>query len=450
MELLTTKPHKVGAIRNGRRELKVSSFCFGAYVYFLVDFFLHLSARIPGYGVIRPTLLLILIISFSLFVQRDNLRDLNKDPMYKSIVILIAYIFLSLPFVEWPGSVIKNNLSGFVKAVVFFFFTAFIVDSERRLKILISVFVTCQVIRVLEPLYLNVTQGYWGSKTHLGMGEFAQRLSGAPSDVINPNELGFVIATAFPFLYYFLWLGRWKAKLFFIFLAPILLYALVLTMSRGAMIAMLVIAWFIFKDSKRKALLLMVGAATLVALWSVMSADQKDRYLSLVDSSAKQAASAEGRINGMINEFIIGLKRPLFGHGLGTTGEAKHHLTGRSKAAHNLYAELLIEVGVVGLIIFMYYMLSIYRTLKINKSRVSLNDESSVFFVRLNKTFIAVFWMYAIYSINYWGLSVYYWYMFGGMSIAFGFLLQNGRLKKSEDSLIGVPRIQRAISRGTS
>ena|SRR5690554_31929 len=450
MELLTTKPHKVGAIRNGRRELKVSSFCFGAYVYFLVDFFLHLSARIPGYGVIRPTLLLILIISFSLFVQRDNLRDLNKDPMYKSIVILIAYIFLSLPFVEWPGSVIKNNLSGFVKAVVFFFFTAFIVDSERRLKILISVFVTCQVIRVLEPLYLNVTQGYWGSKTHLGMGEFAQRLSGAPSDVINPNELGFVIATAFPFLYYFLWLGRWKAKLFFIFLAPILLYALVLTMSRGAMIAMLVIAWFIFKDSKRKALLLVVGAATLVTLWSVMSADQKDRYLSLVDSSAKQAASAEGRINGMINEFIIGLKRPLFGHGLGTTGEAKHHLTGRSKAAHNLYAELLIEVGVVGLIIFMYYMLSIYRTLKINKSRVSLNDESSVFFVRLNKTFIAVFWMYAIYSINYWGLSVYYWYMFGGMSIAFGFLLQNGRLKKSEDSLIGVPRIQRVISRGTS
>src|SRR5690606_10303006 len=249
--LLTAKPNKVGVIQKGRKEVKVSTFCFGAYIYFLIDFFLHLSARIPGYGVIRPALLLVLIISFSLFVQRDKLRDLHKDPAYKAIIMLIVYIFISLPFVEWPGSVIKNNLPDFVKAVVFFFFTALIIDSERRLRTLLVVFVGCQVIRVLEPLYLNLTQGYWGSKTYLGVGEFAQRLSGAPSDVINPNELGFVIATAFPFLYYFLWLGRWKVKLLFVVIAPMLLYALVLTMSRGAMIAMLVIAWFIFKDSKR-------------------------------------------------------------------------------------------------------------------------------------------------------------------------------------------------------
>src|SRR5690606_25950315 len=115
MELLTAKPNKVGVIQKGRKEVKVSTFCFGAYIYFLIDFFLHLSARIPGYGVIRPTLLLVLIISFSLFVQRDKLRDLHKDPAYKAIIMLIVYIFISLPFVEWPGSVIKNNLPDFVK-----------------------------------------------------------------------------------------------------------------------------------------------------------------------------------------------------------------------------------------------------------------------------------------------------------------------------------------------
>jgi len=441
MELLTAKPNKVGVIQKGRKEVKVSTFCFGAYIYFLIDFFLHLSARIPGYGVIRPTLLLVLIISFSLFVQRDKLRDLHKDPAYKAIIMLIVYIFISLPFVEWPGSVIKNNLPDFVKAVVFFFFTALIIDSERRLRTLLVVFVGCQVIRVLEPLYLNLTQGYWGSKTYLGVGEFAQRLSGAPSDVINPNELGFVIATAFPFLYYFLWLGRWKAKLLFVVIAPMLLYALVLTMSRGAMIAMLVIAWFIFKDSKRKLFLVLVGVSILVALWSVMSSDQKDRYLSLVDSNAKQAASAEGRINGMINEFKIGLQRPIFGHGLGTTGEAKYHLKGRTQAAHNLYAELLMEVGVVGAIIFICYMFSIYRALKRNQGVLYKSESLDFFYMRLNRTLIALFWMYAIYSINYWGLSVYYWYMLGGMAIAFRWLLSKREAGRSSSELLGVEKI---------
>ena len=423
MELLTVKPNKVGIIRKGRKEVKVSTFCFGAYIYFLIDFFLHLSARIPGYGVLRPTLLLVAIISVSLLFQRDRLKDISKSQTYKSILILIGYIVVSLPLVEWPGSVVKNNIPDFVKAIVFFFFTAFIIDSEKRLKIFLLVFVGCQVIRVLEPLYLNITQGYWGSKTHLGMGEFAQRLSGAPSDVINPNELGFVIATAFPFLYYLLWLGRWKTKILFLTLAPFLLYALILTMSRGAMIAMLVIAWFIFKDSNKKPFLALVGVATLVAMWSVMSPEQKDRYLSLVDSDAKQAASADGRIQGMINEFKIGLERPIFGHGLGTTGEAKFHLKGRAQAAHNLYAELLMEVGIIGLFIFIYYMKSIYLVYKNNSRIIGELTEDRWFYVRLNKAIVALFWMYAVYSMNYWGLSVYYWYLLGGLSIAFGWLM---------------------------
>src|SRR5690606_16363363 len=101
---------------------------------------------------------------------------------------------------------------------------------------------------------------------------------------------GFVIATAFPFLYYLVWLGKWKSKVVFIILAPMLLYALVLTMSRGAMIAMLVVAWFIFKDSKNKVILVLVGIATVITLWAGMSAEQRDRYLSLVDSDAKQAS----------------------------------------------------------------------------------------------------------------------------------------------------------------
>ena len=58
-----------------------SSFSFGIYIFFLIDFFLHLSARFPAYGVIRPTLVLVLIISLSLFLQRERFKGWTKDPI---------------------------------------------------------------------------------------------------------------------------------------------------------------------------------------------------------------------------------------------------------------------------------------------------------------------------------------------------------------------------------
>src|SRR5690606_273338 len=123
-----------GAQVNGKT---VSSFCFGLYIYFLIDFFLHFSARVSAYGAIRPTLLLFFLISVSLFIQQGALKGRGQDQSFKAILILLGYLFVSLPFVAWPGSVLKNTIPTCVKAIVFLFFTALIVDTPKRLKITI-------------------------------------------------------------------------------------------------------------------------------------------------------------------------------------------------------------------------------------------------------------------------------------------------------------------------
>lgn len=402
-----------------------SAFTFWLFIYFLIDFFLHLSARIPGYGLIRPTLLLVVLISASLFLQRDKFRGWTRDPIVASLLLLVGYLVVSLPLVEWPGSVVKNNLGDFVKALVFFFFTVLLVDSNRRLKIFLTVFIACQVFRVLEPLFLHVTEGYWGSRTHLGHGEFAQRLAGAPSDVINPNELGFVIVTAVPFLHYLLWSSGFKAKLLYLLLIPPLLYALILTQSRGALLALFVVAFFVFKESIRKFSLMVAAVFIAIAGWHVMSDEQKDRYLSLVgQSETSNAATVDGRFEGMMREFGLGLERPIVGHGLGTTPEAKTHILGSRQASHNLYAELLIELGIIGTVIFLRFLLKVYQGLSENQKRIGrLSEGVGTFYVNLNKALIALFWMYAVYSLNYWGLSQYYWYLFAGAVVVFHRLL---------------------------
>lgn len=403
-------------------DTSVSGFLFGLYIYFTIDFFIHFSARIPGYGVIRPTLLITVIIGLMLLSQKDKFRGYGDTPVFKAILLLIIFIIVTLPFVTWPGSIIKNNLPEFVKAISFFFFTALIVDSEKRLRVFLFVFVACQLFRVLEPLYLYVVHGYLGTATYIGGGEFAGRLSGAPADVINPNELGFVIATLFPFLYYLAWGSPGnKGKLVFVVFSPLLVYALVLTMSRSAFIALCVVLWMILKESRHKFGMLVLLAGALLAVWPQLSPLQKDRYLSIFSSSTVGAATAQGRIDGMLKEFSLGFRRPVFGHGVGTTPEAKYHTYGKVKAAHNLYAELMIEIGLVGLFIFLRYLSAIYKSFSDNRKAMKSvhRDAKSDFQYRLNQTMITVFWMYVVFSFSYWGLSNYYWYMFGGLTVAF-------------------------------
>lgn len=405
--------------RSWQKAVGVSTMTFFMFQAYQIDFFLHISARIPGLGLLRPTMLMFAIITFMLILQRDKIAARMQNPILKAFGAFIVLMIVTLPFVKYPGSVIRANIPLFLKAIVFLYFTALILDNEKRLKTAVFTFVACQVLRVLEPLYLNITQGYWGSSTWMGGGEFANRLSGAPYDIINPNELGFVIATAIPFLHFFLIDKKWIIKLFYFGLMALMLYALILTMSRGAFLALLIIGWIVFRDSKRKIMLVMFAVIIAMAGWSVMDSNQKDRYLSLVSSDAKQSGSADGRLEGIINEFKLSMERPIFGFGLGTTAEAKFNTWGHGKASHSMYAEVIIEVGLVGLFFFLKFIFTIYKQIKL----IGLNENPKTEFeIRLLKSIKVVFWMFALYSLNYWGLSQYYWYNLAGITVALALL----------------------------
>ena len=332
-----------------------------------------------------------------------------------ALKVLLIYLIITLPLVTYPGSVIKNNLPFFVKAVVFFYFTASIVDTPARLKTFLNIFVAWQIFRVLEPLYLNITSGYWGSSTYMGGSEFASRLAGAPSDVINPNELGFVIVTIIPFLHFLLLPKGGFKKIIYLGLMAALLYALILTMSRGAFLALLVVGFMVFKESKKKSGLVFLAVIIAIGGWSVMTPVQKDRYLSLVSSDSKASGGVDGRLRGVVREFELGMNRPVFGHGIGTTPEAKFHFTGKRQASHSLYAELLIEIGIIGMFLFLRYLFCVYKTIAELKNAVSKDQFESN---QMLKVILSLFFMYLVYSINYWGLSQNYWYILGGLSVA--------------------------------
>ncbi|GFD95442.1 hypothetical protein KUL156_12640 [Alteromonas sp. KUL156] len=400
----------------GNKDKGTSGALFFFYNLYLIDFFFHLTSRIPILGKIRLTALLFLITWILALVDKQKIACKPTNQITSAMNALLVYLAATLLLTEYAGSVIRGNLLPFMKAISFFYFTVFCVDTLPRFKKVLALFIGLQLFRVLEPLYLNITQGYWGSMTYLG-GEYANRLSGAPHDIINSNELGFVIATIFPFLYFMHFMGKtFIKKCIVLVLLSLLGYAMILTMSRGAFLALCVGLLFLFKNAKNKTLLIVLGIVGVFAALSVMTDIQRERYLSIFGASKSEGSnrSADGRIKGMLYEFELGLTtRPIIGNGIGTTGETKFHDSGKYQPSHNFYAELLIEIGIIGAIFFFRFIKRIYFALQ--RLRRTSDDG---YLKNVVASLHVIFFMYAVYSLNYYGLSQSYWYFFGGLVVA--------------------------------
>lgn len=391
---------------------------FRLYLCFLVSFLLHLPARFLPLAEIRSDLLLMAAITLAIVMRSGTGERQQVEGNSESILwLLIAYVLVTLFLVKWPGSVLYTGIPGLAKSMVFFFFTAYLVDTEKKLAVLIAVFVGGQLFRVAEPLYMHVTSGYWGSSTYMGPGLNLNRLSGAPVDIINPNGLAYVILSILPFLHYFL-TGRsvWKFIMYCGVFA-ILMYALALTESRTGLVGLTIFAWMVIWKGRYRFLAAIIVFAAIIAVPSMMSPLQRDRYLSTVDHHVAGGATAEGRVQGVIKTFEVGLQAPIFGHGLGTSEEANGHALGDWQPSHDLYTEVFEELGAVGVVIFLSYLWSIFKNVHASLRDFSMKPESPSSLSSAANALHVWIWVYLVTSLATYGLSSYEWYLIGGLAL---------------------------------
>lgn len=400
---------------------QVTGLGFNLYLVFITSWFLHLGSRIPPLGTIRFDLILVGILT-TIVLARKTVQHGPKTETDKVLRILIMYSILTIPFVQWPGSVINRGIEQLIKAVVFYYFTVALVDTEKRLKTFILVFVACQLFRVMEPLFLHITQGYWGSYASMANWEYLDRLSGAPSDTINPNGLAFIVCTVLPFVYFLSGL-HWINRLALLIFAPLCVYALVLTGSRSGFVGLFGIVLGIVLKSRRPAPTATVAILIAVLAFPFLSADMQDRYLSIVGMGAKNEGTASGRVEGVEENFSVALRRPFFGHGLGTSREANANFGGEDKPAHNLYAEVAQELGFIGMIIVIFLIKSIFTGFSKCK-QLYLKCHASVYLLRIVDAMQIWLWLNILFSFASYGLTSYEWYLLAGFSVVLQRLAQ--------------------------
>jgi O-antigen ligase len=388
---------------------------FNLYLFFVTSWFLHLGTRIPLLGLIRFDLILVAVLAILALLGRAHQLQSPTTDTDRWLRVLIIYSIVTIPLVEWPGSVIRFGIEALVKAVVFYYFTVAFVDSEARLKKFIAVFVGCQLFRVIEPLYLHVTEGYWGSIASMANWEYLNRLSGAPSDIVNPNGLAFIICTVLPFLWFAAGLS-WIYRMIFLIFAPLCVYALMLTGSRTGLVGLIIVTLGILAKAKRRFELAIGCALIAVLAFPFLSDDMQDRYLSLVGLGAKNEATFEGRITGVITNFEVALRRPVFGHGLGTSLEANANFGGIDKPAHNLYAEAAIELGFIGMVIFIFLIVSIFEGFR-HCRRAYINQQPGTFLWRVVDAMQVWLLLNIAFSFASYGVTSYEWYLLGGLAV---------------------------------
>jgi len=393
----------------------MSGSAFALYLVFICSWFLHLTERLSVLGTLRIDLVLVFVILAMTIAGLSEPQPTGVNRRTQNVLwALVIYVLLTLPLVEWPGSVLSTGFPQFVKSFVFFFFTARLVTTPKRLTMLLFVFVGCETLRVLEPWYLHMTQGYWGEFASMANWETMDRLSGAPSDVVNPNGLAFIVLTVLPFLHY-LTRGSTIGRLTYLALLPMLIHTLVLTGSRSGMVGLVCILALVWWKSPHKIAVLAVVAITVVVTVPLLSANLADRYLSIVSDDTKNAGTAQGRTEGMKRDFEVAMHRPLFGHGLGTSREANANFGGVDKPSHDLYLEILQELGIAGLIIFVMFILSLVSGLR-NAAQVhSLAMTPPPVLLGLIPALQVWIGMDLLFSFASYGLSSYEWYLTAGL-----------------------------------
>lgn len=176
---------------------------------------------------------------------------------------------------------------------------------------------------------------------------------------------------------------------------------------------------------------MVIAAAVLFSRLEPLS---QDRYLSIYRNDVRGAHSARGRISGGVSGLRTALRKPIVGYGLGTSLEINYNLSGATHVTHNLFIEVIQELGILGFVIFMMYLKSIIKSFFIVKRKILENPVNTNLFLSEMINAMQVWVLLAlIFSMASYGLSEYTWYFFGGISVVLLRLSETNETNGGED-----------------
>ena len=236
-------------------------------------------------------------------------------------------------------------------------------ELKRFFKILLTVLMALMILRSKKHIVTLVAViagsiGFYSIKggifAILTGGKF--RVWGPPDSFIEGNnELALATLVALPLMFFLLTEVKRKwIKYAFMAAIGLSVLSVIFSYSRGAFLAMIVTAAFLWLKSRIKIPLAMIGFIFGLAALPMIPQHWWDRMDTI--ENYEEDKSAMGRINSWSMAFNLAKNRPL-GGGFRTFGPTAFGLYAPDPSkihdAHSIYFEVMAEQGFIGLLLFL-------------------------------------------------------------------------------------------------
>ncbi|MEW6407153.1 MAG: O-antigen ligase family protein [Patescibacteria group bacterium] len=304
---------------------------------------------------------------FFFFIKKIIFKDFTfpRNKINKLIILfLIVNIISTLHnFYLYQGLYLQNSLKGIFRIIKYFLFlgvVTYVSSKQKSFHRIIFVFGLASVVICLDALFQNITGADLFRHNTLTPHDDLRRLS---AGFAHPNDFGSYLITAIPIyiglIYYFKKI--WQ-KLFISAPLILLLFCLYRTASRGAWLGF-IIAMLIFILFKRDKILIIITILFLISAPFFLPKTALERLKQGFNISDGTTWERKQIWTGAINIFKV---HPLIGFGPNTFSDNfpkyKPKYYPDLRYAHNSYLQMLAEIGIIGLAIFLFILFTVIKT----------------------------------------------------------------------------------------
>lgn len=379
-----------------------------AVIAYMILVYSKISAYYPAFAAMEAELvfgLLILLRVLALgqfsFKISSHYNSLNK---YLLFFITCVFISFSIAFdykFSWDYAVYH-----FIKVLLLYVMIFVAIESKRDLKIFIWSFVIMFAYIAYEPSFsyltgTNANQQMYGDVyvAHIGI------LSGHVALANNMNQM-------IPIALFLIPTVRNK-KFRILAIIPLLIFfiALIASASRGGVIGFLALGATLVYFSKHR-----VRNAVIVGLLFVALLGLSQTFKST--SGRIHSGAVEARLIGLAHGIeMLRLKGHILGVGPGCFSLARGKYFGYTMDSHNIYGQLIGELGIPGTIAWILFVTQIFRNLIEAKKRLKTLSMENDFLYKVAMGIQISLIVRLFISLASHGLYYFYWFVMAALSI---------------------------------
>jgi len=350
---------------------------------------------------------MICVITYWLLCRPSLPRPNRLHWCFALFILVMLASWLTSPC----GTVGNDPVEGYVKYAVFYFLLVANVRTDSGLRKIIAGYLLVMTLWMLHSLREYFMFGYrvWAQ------GLVRLIPVGHSYDF---NDFAGLIVCSLPMAWLF-WQHATTRRQRMLVGAYIGLagYCVILTGSRMGFAGLVLAGLMASLASPRRWRYVALYPVVLTVLWAVLPEGSKDRYTTLFDQSYQSAAGAsmgDFRYGAFQRGLEMCAERPLLGYGPFGFMVVGYH----GMMAHNLYGQLLGELGIAGAVAFGAIVVGVFRNFfEARRIRPKVDSPESLFAWDAVGACLCSFVLLLVMS---WGFNFLYWFVwlwFGGFQV---------------------------------